>query len=120
MAKRKHSVSTFQRDWSNLWPCIQPVRGHPDKVQCTVCNTTFGIAHQGRRDVVRHMEGSEHKRLAQVVNSCQSLTSFFTDRSSQDKVTNAEVLFIGYILEHNLRFEAATHAGPLSKNVPRQ
>ena len=113
MSKRKHSVLTFQRDWSNFWPCIQPVRGHPDKVQCTVCNATFGIAHQGKRDVERHLEGSEHKRLAQQVNSCHSLTSFFPDRLSQEKVINAEVLFTGFILEHNLPFEAAAHAGPL-------
>ena len=113
MSKRKHSVSTFQRDWSNFWPCIQPVRGHPDKVQCTVCNSSFGIAHQGKRDVERHLEGSEHKRLAQQVHSCRSLTSFFPDRLSQEKVINAEVLFTGFILEHNLPFEAAAHAGPL-------
>ena len=70
------------------------LRGHPGKVQCTLCNTTFGIAHQGKRDVECHLEGSEDKRLAQQVNSCCCLTSFFPDWSSQDKVTNAEVLLL--------------------------
>ena len=74
---------------------------------------SVGIAHQGKRDVKRHFKGKEHKRLAQVVNSCPILTSFFPDRLSQEKVTNAEVLFTGFILEHNLPFEAAAHAGPL-------
>ena len=31
----------------------------------------------------------------------------------QESIINAEVLFTGYILEHNLPFEAAAHAGPL-------
>ena len=51
------------------------------------------------------------------MNSCQSLTSFLPDRSSQEKVTNAEVLFTSYILEHNLPFEAAAHAGPLFRRM---
>ena len=63
------------------------------------------------------MEGTEHKRLARIVNSCQSLTSSLPDRSSQEKVTNAEVLFTSYILEHNLPFEAAAHAGPLFRRM---
>ncbi len=115
--KRTHSVSTFHREWSNSWPCIQPVRGHPDKVLCTVCKKTFGIVHQGKRDVERHLDGSEHKRLTQVVNSCQPLTTLLQDRTAQEKVTNAEVLFTGYILEHNLPFEAAAHAGPLFQRM---
>ena len=92
--KRKHSVSTFQKDWSKSWPCIQPVRGSPQRA---VFNVTFSIAHQGRRDVERHLDGSEHKRLAWVVNSCLSLASFLPDRSVLEKVTNAEVLFTAYI-----------------------
>jgi len=74
-----------------------------------VCNSTFGIGYQGKCDVERHLEGSKHKRLAKVVNSCQSLASFFPDR---EKVKNAEVLFTGFILEYNLPFQAAVHAGP--------
>ena len=70
MAKRrKHSVSNFQREWFVLWPCIQPLKDHPDRAQCTVCNSSIGIAHQGKRDVQRHLEGSDHKRLAVVVSS---------------------------------------------------
>lgn len=120
MAKRKHSASTFQREWSTQWPCIQPVQGHSDKAQCTVCNSSFGIAHQERCDVERHVDGSEHKRLAQVVNTSHSSiipTSFFPNRIDKEKVVRTEVLFTGYILEHNLPFEAAAHDGPLFRRM---
>ena len=91
IAKRKHFVSTFERDWSNFWPCIQPVRGHPDKVLCTVCNATFGIAHQGRRDVERRMGATEHKRLARIVNSCQSLSSQTDHRKRRSRMPRSSL-----------------------------
>lgn len=115
--KRKHSVTSFQKEWSKMWPCIQPVRQYPDKAFCAVCSSSFSIVHQGKRDVERHIKGSEHKRLSGIVNSCQTLTKFLPDRKSQDKVINAEVLFTGYILEHNLPFESAAHAGPLFRKM---
>ena len=93
---------------------LEPVSGHPDKVQCTLRNSTFGMAYQGKHDIKRNLESRTHKRLAQVVNSCHSLTSLLPNSSSQKKVTNAEVLFTGFILEQNFPFEAATHAGPVS------
>ena len=118
MAKRrKHSVSNFQREWSILWPCIQPLKDHFERAQCTVCNSSFGIAHQGKRDVQRHLEGSDHKRLAAVVSSCQNLSSFVPDSTSQRKIINAEVLFTTFILEHNLPFEVAAHAGNLFRSM---
>ena len=46
---------------------------------------SFGIAHQGKRDVECHLEGKEHKCVAQVVNSWLSLTSFYPDRLSQER-----------------------------------
>ena len=116
-AKRKHSVTSFQKEWSKIWPCIQPVQQHPEKAFCTVCSSSFSIVHQGKRDVERHIKGSEHKCLSDIVNSCQTLTKFMPDRQSQDKVINAEVLFTGYILEHNLPFESAAHAGPLFRKM---
>ena len=87
MAKRrKHSISTFQKEWSTSWSCIQPVKEHMDKALCTVCKSTFGIAHQGKRDVQHHVEGYEHKWLAQIVNSCQSVSSFSPNSSSHGKI----------------------------------
>ena len=37
--------------------------------------------------------------------------------STEGYKINAEVLFTGYILEHNLPFEAASHAGPLFRKM---
>ena len=58
--KRKHSATSFQREWSKVWPCIQPLEEHPEKVFCTVCSSSFAIVHQGKRDVERHIQGVEY------------------------------------------------------------
>ena len=50
-------------------------------------------------------------KTTRKVKECQSMTSYFTGDHDQDKVTNAEVLFTGYIVEHNLPFEASSHSG---------
>ena len=86
-----------------------------------VCKSTFGIAHKGKRDVLCLVEGSEHKWLAEIVNSCQRMSSFPPNSSSHGKIVNAEVLFtLEHNLpfeEHNLLFETAAHAGHLFRSM---
>lgn len=82
-----------------------------------VCNTSFGVAHQGKRDVERHLSRAEHVKKAKVVKHCQPMTSFCTTDDDNDKVTSAEVLFTSFILEHNLPFESASHAAPLFRKM---
>ena len=59
--KRKHSATSFQKEWPKIWPCIQPLADNPEKAFCTICNSSFSIVHQGRRDVERRIQGMEHK-----------------------------------------------------------
>uniref|UniRef100_H3B5F2 Uncharacterized protein n=1 Tax=Latimeria chalumnae TaxID=7897 RepID=H3B5F2_LATCH len=96
---------------------IHPLKNDPDKALCMVCNSTFGATHQGKRNVERHLSGSEHKRLTQMFKERKPLTSVFAADTLQNKVMNAEVLFTGFILEHNLPFEAAAHAAPLFREM---
>ena len=56
-------------------------------------------------------------KTTRTVTECKLMTSYFTGDHDQDKVTNAEVLFTGYIVEHNLPFEASNHAGPLFRKM---
>ena len=60
----------------------------------------------------RHIDGIEHRRMSKSAGGCKPVSSYFKQPKTLDKVTNAEVLFTGFLLEHNLPFEAAFHAGP--------
>ena len=74
---------------------------------------------EGKKDIERHIACSEHQRLAKTIQECQPITSFQESDLDplQTKVTQAEILFIGFILEHNLPFEATAHAGPLFRKM---
>lgn len=115
--KRKHSATSFQKECPKIWPCIQPLAENPEKAFCTVCNSSFSIVHQGRRDVESHIQGMEHEQLVAVVNFCQKIKSFVPDQTAADKVTNAEVMFTAFLLEHNLPYEASSHAVPLFRKM---
>ena len=51
--------------------------------------------------------------MSQSADGCKPVSSYFKQPKTLDRVTNAEVLFTGFLLEHNLPFEAASHAGHL-------
>ena len=69
-------------------------------------------------DVKRHIGGSQHQKLAKVVAATTSIDTFYVSGSTEvKKVTNAEVLFTGFILEHNLPFECSSHAGPVFRKM---
>ena len=61
----------------------------------------------------RHIDGIEHRRMSKSADGCKPVSSYFKQPKTLDKVINAEGLFTGFLLEHNLSFEAASHAGQL-------
>ena len=51
--------------------------------------------------------------MSKSADGYKPVSSYFKQPKTLDKVTNAEVLFTGFLLEHNLPFEAASCAGHL-------
>ena len=60
-----------------------------------------------------HIDGIEHRRISKSADGCKPVSFYFKQPKELDKVINAELLFTGSLLEHNLPFEAASHAGQL-------
>ena len=71
---------------------------NPEKAFCNACCKSLSIAHQGYRDVVRHMSGQVHKSMVKELESNHKLTdSFVSDRDSMAlKVVGVEVKFTGF------------------------
>ena len=59
-----------------------PVKDNPHSCLCTVCKKQVSCAHQGERDVLRHIDSVSHKRNAQVLKNIQPL-NFGEDPSVQ-------------------------------------
>ena len=115
--KRKHSYCSFQCSWSAHYPCIQPTSSK-QRATCTICDCSFTIHHQGLLDVKRHIGGSQHQKVAKDIAATTSIDTCFVRGSTEaEQVTNAEILFTGFILEHNVPFECSSHAGPLFRKM---
>ena len=74
------------------------------------------MSHGGRHDIQKHFETSKHKLAVKARKGAQSLTSHWhsaTASAEGDRTIAAEVLFTGFLLEHNLPIAAADAAGKL-------
>jgi hypothetical protein len=72
MPKRKCSFNDkLQQDF----PYIRKSKWE-DKVECTLCNTTFSISHGRRTDISDHINKKKHKD-ATLPSSSNKMTSFF-------------------------------------------
>ena len=88
---------------------------------CTMCDSDVSVKSGGRNDILRHVgsdiniavvkrhESSQHAR------HCQFLLENLD--SNDSSVINAEILFPGFIIEHNLNHASSDHAGPLSRSM---
>ena len=50
----------YQKDWQKKWPCITSTKADPHSFYCTVCWKKVSCAHQGVKDVVRHIASTHH------------------------------------------------------------
>ncbi|OQR73376.1 zinc finger protein-like, partial [Tropilaelaps mercedesae] len=51
-------------EWTLKWSCILPsANGDPHVFFCEICKKTMSCAHQGLRDVTRHLESSGHHKM---------------------------------------------------------
>ncbi|XP_022704978.1 uncharacterized protein LOC111269562 isoform X2 [Varroa jacobsoni] len=56
--------STFKPEWTLKWPYIvRSASGDPHVFFCEICKKTVSCAHQGLRDVTRHLESSGHHTM---------------------------------------------------------
>ena len=85
-----------------------------------MCNREFGIAHQGVRDVERHMKGSEHAKNASVVKQNKTLfqsACVNTQSLLGEQIIAAELKVTNFLVEHNVPLAASDHAGALLKSM---
>ena len=66
--------SSFQGSWTKKWPCIKPVNGDTKSFQCTVCSKILSCAHQGERDVTRHVATTQHQHKAKTIQGTHPLS----------------------------------------------
>ena len=79
------------------------------------------MAHGGINDCKIHVEGPRHVRNHQSQKAQPSIGQLFRkgpeEEERRHKIMNAELLFVSFLIEHNIPVSAADHAGPLFRRM---
>lgn len=71
----------FKKEWSTRWPFI--TMGTTSSFYwCSVCRQENSCAHQGVRDISRHVEGKGHRAKEQALKSASNVAQFYTPATS--------------------------------------
>ncbi|KAF3850555.1 hypothetical protein F7725_012327, partial [Dissostichus mawsoni] len=116
---------SFKKEWSTRWPFI--TMGTTSSFYwCSVCRQENSCAHQGVRDISRHVEGKGHRAKEQHLNSVSSIAQFYVPETSvggmsvqEAKTRRAEVKVAVAMVQHNVPFAVADHFSPLYKECFR-
>ena len=87
------------------------IQMHPE---IAVCGSIFSIGHGGENDINRHKDTSNHKRYVDAAHQQRKLTEFgasLVTTNLKQKFVKAELLFSGFLVEHNLPLSTVGHAG---------
>ena len=107
--------NVFKIAWTNEFYFIKHSRKGNKLSFCEFCRTDFSVKHGGHSDVTKHVGTAKHKGNAKDIQSSRSLAMFLpgSSKSSTDNITqsliNAETLFQGFIIEHNLPLTINDH-----------
>ncbi|XP_071507007.1 uncharacterized protein [Diadema antillarum] len=127
MAEKKHAKTKkwsqkYKTEYSLQYPCIRKSERGIHHAYCTVCSVDISVEHGGRDDIRKHVGSKRHTDIAKERSSSTStgtLLNYFTKQgtSEEEDVTRAELLFSGFIVEHNLPISVSDHAGPLFQKM---
>ncbi|KAK1899065.1 Protein FAM200A [Dissostichus eleginoides] len=105
---------SFKKEWSTRWPFI--TMGTTSSFYwCSVCRQENSCAHQGVRDISRHVEGKGHRAKEQPLNSVSSIAQFYVPETSVGGMSVQEAKENGSIYIHgcpcHIIHNTAKHAG---------
>ncbi|KAK1902456.1 Histone acetyltransferase mst2 [Dissostichus eleginoides] len=116
---------SFKKEWSTRWP-FMTMGTTSSFYWCSVCRQENSCAHQGVRDISRHVEGKGHRAKEQPLNSVSSIAQFYVPETSvggmsvqEAKTRRAEGKVAVAMVQHNVPFAVADHFSPLYKECFR-
>ena len=111
-SKKTAVLQKYRDGYTKEWPCLLASCVSENRVFCSVCLCDFSVAHSGQDDCRRHIESKKHNTYSEAKLQNKSVSSFFV-KSNETAVTNAELLFTLFLLEHNIPLSVSDHAGNL-------
>ena len=125
MATKKATLKSkprqkFLKKYSEEWPCLTFSKRSEYFGFCTLCSFDFCVSHAGKNDCQKHIATDKHSRPAELVKKTPKITCFGSFTSKDTSVTNAEVTFVDFLIEHNIPIAASDRSCQtvIQKNVP--
>ena len=100
-------------------PCIVASKIDSTYARCTACEIDFKVSHGGIADVSKHVKSVRHIAKAAALKNSTPLGHFLEtcDKSVDNRVIRAEVMFTAFLVEHNVPLAASDHAGNLFRSM---
>ena len=112
MSLSKHNPArwdnTSKRSWTDKHTFIKTSRKGVKHAFSELCRYDFSISHGGYNDVTRHIGTMKHTSSAKAVTGTSSVMKVFQPKQANLAI-NAELLFQGFVIEHNLPFAVNHH-----------
>ena len=114
--KRIKYEQKYKVDYKDEFKCETKSASGDAFAFCTLCRSDVNISHGGRDDLRKHRSTQKHLNAASATKLQPSLSSFVAkDRTAE--VTRAKLLFMSFLVEHNVALSASDHAGALFKQM---
>ena len=87
---------------------------------CTVCRSDFSVARGGENDINRHRDTPKHMGYVDSAQRQRKLTDFGASSVTANldqKVVKADLLFFGFLVEHNHPLSTVDHGARLFRNM---
>jgi hypothetical protein len=107
--------NTFKKQWTEDHLTIKSSRKGDGHAFCEVCRADFSISHGGYHDVKRHIATEKHKINARAVANTSKM-SFLPTKKTTGSI-NAEVMFQGMLMEHNIPLALNDHFSKLAARM---
>lgn len=107
----------FRKEYHEKFSFITRSTQSDSHAFCTICRVNFSVSHGGMYDVKKHIATDSHTSKNRALEQNHTISSMFVSSSFADSVTNAELLFTNFLVEHNIPLSASDHAGPLFKSM---
>ena len=118
--KKKKYLVKFNDAWCSKYIFIRKSRKGEHFAPCTICGSDFSIGRGGQNDISKHNATETHKKYVEAETKQRKLIDFTASSATanlDEKVTKAEILFSGFLVEHNLPLATADHTSKLFKSM---
>ena len=115
----KYFVS-FNEEWTTKYNCVKKSCKWEKFAFRKTYGNNFGIGYGGENNLKRYLEAPKHKLNLASLKSSLSFTDWGSStvmNKLDEKVTQAELLFSGFIAHRNLSITIADHAGSMFRET---